>query len=357
MGAAVKTKAVQTSLTAMRGFTSPLWPVRYKPLPDELLSCWLVRLAHGHGLKIQTFCNLIFGSHHQVWNRDIDRLAPAWLVDELCRRTGVSRDVVWNATLRAYEGVLYRKFRMSGALQWILALKMYHRKREGHGLQLCPTCLAGDSIPYFRKCWRVASNTVCVRHGTMLLDRCPKCYSAVVPHRIDIGRHETSSIVLMPHCHACAFDFRKGKTLEPLSYDVGASKLLAGACRMLSSNENFNDKWNFDRYVVAHQLCRILTERSRHVRLREFVLDHVEFHDIPLTEGHVSFEMRPIEERHHLIQLTAWLMVDLKSRLTSAWRAQAVRYNVLLKGLAEPPDWYGEIVNGFANWRNRTRQS
>ena len=71
----------------IRGLTSPLWPIHYKPLPDELLSSWLVRLAHGHGLKVQTFCNLIFGNSQQVWNRDIDRLAPTWLLDQLSYRT------------------------------------------------------------------------------------------------------------------------------------------------------------------------------------------------------------------------------------------------------------------------------
>jgi len=35
-----------------RGLTAPLWPIRYKPLPDELLSSWLVRLAHGHDVLL-----------------------------------------------------------------------------------------------------------------------------------------------------------------------------------------------------------------------------------------------------------------------------------------------------------------
>jgi hypothetical protein len=36
----------------MQRLTQSLWPIRYKPFDDELLSCWLVRLAHGHGLKV-----------------------------------------------------------------------------------------------------------------------------------------------------------------------------------------------------------------------------------------------------------------------------------------------------------------
>ena len=109
-------------MSGSRGYTTPLWPVRYKPLPDESLSCWLVRLAHGHGMKVQTFCNLIFGNRLQVWNRDIDRLAPAWLLDALALHTGTPAEVVWGTTLRVFEGWLYPCFRTSGHLAWVQKL-------------------------------------------------------------------------------------------------------------------------------------------------------------------------------------------------------------------------------------------
>jgi Zn ribbon nucleic-acid-binding protein len=353
MGAAVQTQAVQAPLIAMRGITSSLWPIHYKPLPDELLSCWLVRLAHGHGLKVQTFCNLIFGNRHQVWNRDIDRLAPEWLLSELSYRTGTPAEIVWKTTLRAYEGLLYRKFRLSGALQWILALKMYHRKRVGHGLQFCPVCLAEDVIPYFRKRWRVAFNTVCTRHGTMLLDRCPKCGVAIALHRLDMVRPDALEIGAMSHCHACGFDLRDAPKVEPISYDSQASTLLIEASRALDIAGTAGSDWDLGRYAVMHQLCRIMTTQYKHIHLREFALNQLGYQDILLTEGHISFEMRPIEERYHLAQLTAWLLVDPKQRLTAAWRARAIRYNVLLKDFTDIPEWYHMIVETLANWRNR----
>lgn len=141
MGATVQTETVPTGLTSMKGFTSPLWPIRYKPLPDELLSSWLVRLAHGHGLKVQTFCNLIFGNRLQVWNRDVDRLGPDWLVNELSARTGTPLVIAYGTTLRAYEGLLYPQFKPSGVLQWILT----HEKPKSREDQ------AGTSVGAMRK--------------------------------------------------------------------------------------------------------------------------------------------------------------------------------------------------------------
>lgn len=335
----------------MRGLTSPLWPIRYKPFPDELLSCWLVRLAHGHGLKVQTFCNLMFGNRRQVWNRDIDRLAPAWLVDELILRTGTSPEVAWGTTLRAYEGILYRKFRLSSTLRWILALKVYHRTRQGYGLQFCPACLAEDEIPYFRKRWRIALNTVCSKHGNMLFDRCPQCNVAVAFHRLDMAWMETIDVAPLSYCHSCQFDLRQAVPVKPIVYEVGASSLLLEACRQIEHDGVQESEWDLGNFAVMHQLCRIMTTRYKHAHLREFVLDQIGVPDIELIGGHVPFEMRNIQERHHLLQLACWLMVDLEYRLSSAWLAKAVRYNLLLKDFQSSPNWYDAIVCKFVHWR------
>ena len=335
-------------MSTMRGLTSSLWPIRYKPLPDELLSCWLVRLAHGHGLKVQTFCNLIFGNKLQIWNRDIDRTAPAWLLDELSFRTGTSPETTWSTTLRAYEGLLYRKFRLSSTLQWILALQLYHRKPEGYGLQFCPACLREDPVPYFRKRWRVALKTVCTQHRTMLHDRCPKCSAGVAVHRVDMRNPHTLEAAPLSFCHMCGFDLRETPEEDPLFYDSQAAIIQLAANRGIRGPEQCSE-WDLGKYCVMRHLCMLMTTRSKHVRIREFVLNQIKCQDIFLVEKHIPFEMRPISERHHLSQLATWLLVDLESRLTTAWRARMIRFNALLKDFSSPPNWYLEIVNSFIN--------
>ncbi len=338
----------------MRGFTSPLWPIRYKPFPDELLSCWIVRLAHGHGLKVQTFCNQIFGNQRQVWNRDIDRLAPAWLVEELSYRTGTSAGAAWGTTLKAYEGVLYRKFLPTGTLQWVLSLKMYHRKRKGFGLQFCPKCLAGDSIPYFRKCWRVALMTVCPVHDNQLLDRCPNCGTAIALHRIDMMTAYDFEAGALSYCHACGFDIRDSPNSGPaISYDRETSKFLNGVNLGLYQGGGLSENGDVEHLEVLRQLCGLLTSRYKHAHLREFVLDQIGADEIPLADGRFPFESRTAGERHHIAQLAAWILVGLQPRLEAAWRSGAVRFNLLLKDFENPPEWYCSVIGKFSNWRYR----
>jgi hypothetical protein len=337
----------------MRGLTSPLWPIRYKPLPDELLSCWLVRLAHGHGLKVQTFCNLIFGTRYQVWNRDIDRLAPTWLVDELCRRTGTPQEIAWRTTVRKYEGVLYRKFRNAGALNWILVLKMYHRKRNGFGLQFCPTCLSEDKVPYFRTHWRVAFNTLCIRHRTMLLDRCPGCGIAIAVHRLDMVKQDAIDVPPLSFCHGCGHDLRNSPVVKPMVHDVQTSALLFDISQLFDGASQFPERWELVHFEVMRHLCLLMASPYKHLHLRYFVAERLGIPDVSLSNGRVPFESRPIQERHYLLQLTCWLLVDLEGRLSAAWHGGAVRYNVLTKDFASPPDFYRQLVSRFSNWRDR----
>lgn len=333
----------------MRGLTSPLWPIRYKPLPDELLSSWLVRLARGHGLRVQTFCNLIFGNQLQVWNRDIDRLGPDWIVDVLSERTGTPIEVARATTLRSYEGRLYPVFRSSGALQWITTLQMFHRTRQGFGMQYCPQCLLEDQIPYFRKEWRVAFVTTCSRHKCMLRDRCMACGAGVAFHRGDMGNLQGQHRESIADCFACGEGLASGLVdpIEPYVPEV-LNWLSGVSTSVMSSDPSASD---FDNLNVMRQLALLFLSRYSTVRLHDHVCGELGLQPVLLAYEKLGFESRLLAERHHVIQLIGWLMMDLESRMRSAWRAKAVRYNHMLKDFDRAPDFYCKIVGGFANWR------
>lgn len=335
----------------MRGFTSQLWPIRYKPLPDELLSSWLVRLAHGQGMKVQPFCNAIFGPRMQVWNRDIDRLAPEWLIQELSERTGTPLELAFGTTLKTYEGRLYPSFKLTGSLQWMLTLQMYHRKRKGFGLQFCPLCLRDDETPYFRKSWRVALNTTCLKHECMLQDRCSKCGAGVAYHRLNTGQSGSHIIESLATCHQCGFDLRKSKIEKIISYDSQTAEWHRTLIEKIFSYQPQRDPISSDVLSVMRQLVFMLSSRYVRVRLRHYVCERLYTSNLQLTPGPAPFESRPLLERHHLIQLTAWLMIDLEPRLRAAWRAKTVRYNLMTKDFENPPVWYLKIVGGFSDWR------
>jgi hypothetical protein len=81
---------------------SKLWPIHPKPCEDELLSCWMVRIARAYGRKPGPFWT-------EVWRegslsfREIDPLADESLLRLLSLETGTSYERMVGTTVRAYE--------------------------------------------------------------------------------------------------------------------------------------------------------------------------------------------------------------------------------------------------------------
>lgn len=332
----------------MRGLTSPLWPIHFKPLPDELLSSWLVRLALSHGLKVQTFCNLIFGSRLQVWNRDIDRLAPEWLITELSDRTGTSIEQVMATTLQSYQGIVYHRHRASGTLSWIQSLKLHHRKFEGFGLQFCPNCLAEDEEPYFRKSWRVVFNTLCATHNCMLHDRCPHCGHGVAFHRNDMRHAEYVTTVSLKECHYCGFDLSESQSIRPNYVDSNIGEFLSNLSRKLL-NEALADH-DIGNLLIMHHFAKLIFTKNSTVKLYSHLCDVMGINEVTLNTK-VDIEGVDIETRHHVVQLIAYLMLDLKPRLKKAITGKVIRYNHLKKDFDGIPGWYASFIEEFSDWR------
>lgn len=315
----------------MDGWTYPLWPIHLKPKSDELLSSWIVRLARAHGMKVQTFCQMMFGREQAIWNRDIDKLAPAALLDRLCELTGTTREQTWGTTLNAYEGILYERHNPYGCTQWILPLGIYHRTRKRFGLLYCPRCLKEDDEPYFRKQWRLAFHLVCDRHGTLMSDRCPSCGMAVVFFRRELGHRNELDGGEITRCHACGFDLCQAPAYDPPGPD---GQVLA----MLRSLIMFRDiGWWFAGnqqipyshlfFDVLHHLAVLIGSRAGR-KLRGEIERRMDISLPNRTPGNAKLEMRPFWERYWLIIVAYWLLqqwpqrfvdINLDAGMSSAW--------------------------------------
>lgn len=166
-----------------------------------------------HGLKLHTFCTLLFGKR-SIWNRDIDKCADDRILRVLAERTGTPLERVRATTLAAYEGVLYERHNALGNTFWIMPLGIYHRVRRMHGTQYCPACLTEDREPYFRCEWRLAFVTVCTKHKCLLFDACPRCNATINFHRDELGERGKQVATGMARCFSCKLDLRTAPPLH-----------------------------------------------------------------------------------------------------------------------------------------------
>ena len=329
---------------------SQLWMFHPKPLPDELLSSWLVRIAHGHGMKLLTFFRVALGTTQDLWFRDIDRQVPDWFVRALSEHTGAGVRQIRRASLQDYKGVLYRRYHWSGHQYWLLPLNMVDTSYHHPGMQFCPLCLAEDKEPYFRKRWRVAFYTMCTKHQCMVHDRCPSCGAPVAFHRRELGKFSQVDAGLITQCHACDFDLRESKIVAPVIFDESVRLMWMPTLRMLEGDGG-NPQYNVGFFAVLHQLCKIMLTHYSHVQLRKYVSGKIGAPEIQLQIKHKSFEHYSLEERHVVIQLAMWLLADPEARIVDAWRNKVVRYNILNKDFQPRPQWYRNIITRCEDWR------
>jgi hypothetical protein len=161
-----------------------LWPMHPRLFPDELLSCWLVRIARAHGSKPTLFWKRLVPS---INFRTVDRQPDEALLNLLSAKTGTRLDRLQAAAVSTYA-----------------KLGLCRNERNDDVIAFCPACLEdGDS--YFRRRWRLDFFIVCDFHGALLHDCCPACRGLVRLERIPLDANSLAT------CHACGFDLRKGK--------------------------------------------------------------------------------------------------------------------------------------------------
>ena len=196
-----------------------MWLIHPKPKDSELLSSWILRTCEMMALKPHSFCHRHWPGL-QIWNRDIDRLAPAELLRGMADGTGVPLERAEQTTLRFLEGVVVERL-AKGNDSVITNVGVYHRKRTGYGLRYCPICFGKPDGRYFRQEWRLLSVSTCPDHGVMLRDDC-ECGAPIVP-----GRGS------MANCHQCEERLSSSKittaSTASLQLDAHSIAVLAGA--------------------------------------------------------------------------------------------------------------------------------
>ncbi|MCE5181523.1 MAG: TniQ family protein [Betaproteobacteria bacterium] len=330
--------------------SSKLWPAHPKPLPDELLSSWIVRIARANGVKLQTMTHQLFGDALTPWNRDIDRLAPKWLLKAVSEHTGTPYWDAYRTTLTCYRDRLYPRRLSSGQLRWILPLKLHSTNRQGYGLQYCPECLAEDVEPYFRRKWRVGFFTFCPNHKALAHDACPGCDSPVAFHRRDFG-HGINEAGEMCLCNVCRFDLRRAPHIPASVHDPEVFALHKEMLLALDMAVSETGRFDIGFHAVLHQLCKIMVSKPNHDRLRMYVAERLGIVTLDVAHGPFPFEQRRVAERHHVLSLALWLMQKPELRLTEAWEAKVVRYNTLSKDFKERPAWFRGLAARFSDWR------
>jgi hypothetical protein len=335
------------------GLDPDILPLHPRRKADELLSSWIVRLARTNRVKVHSLCIRLGGNMAPIWTRDVDRMAPSWLISRLSQLTGRPEAEIRQATLADLAELIDVDHHPNGTSTWLLPLGIWHRQRLKFGLQFCPTCLRMDDSPYIRRAWRLAFYTECEHHHTLLADRCPACGKPHAYFRGELGNRDAVTAQSMAFCSHCGFDL--GATpLERFDWPDWQTPI---AVRNLQFMCDFG--WMTldgrvyqeasELLLVVRQVIKVLASPTRDGQLYDAVADQVwpQGYQALGSRGQ-SYERRGVAERHRLFYMAVWLLQEWPHRFEMCMRNADARRSSLLSRSPRTPSWFaGQVRDAY----------
>lgn len=202
-------------------------------------------------------------------------------------------------------------------------------------------------MPYFRRAWRLSFVTVCAKHLIDLHDRCPRCGSPVVFHRLDFSDRNRPSRSALYDCPECGADLREAPRVRVRSGRDAA--FLLGLLEMLSrghtSVPGYGPIYSHLFFDILYQFAKLLSLSRRGHALRGFVEKELgNGNALPPTGtrdvGGKSFEHLALTERRRVVTCLAWLFEDWPARFVRACRESGVTRSVALQHMEAIPYWF-----------------
>ena len=322
---------------------SPLLPASFWPNHDELLSSWIVRLAHSHRMKAHTFTKFNF-PNFEFWNRDIDRSIRDELIVEIAGRTNATTHRIYSSTLRSYEGVLFEKDSGKSKGRWIMPLGIFHRTWKRHGLMFCPGCLNNDDeTPYYRKHWRISFNLVCLNCGCRLLDACPQCNAPVTFVRTELGLKFYDNIDTIAKCYLCRFQLSDSPRLIP---DKRLIQIQENLFKITAEGWRKDVIYPLQFFEVLYFLAKVFTSnRAIYLKAQKHIAWKLQIKTLTTHRAAGAlYDTLPVFDRANGLKMAFWILEDWPYRFIKTFRKLGFHSSDLTRDFKNMPFWYFSVV-------------
>ncbi|PMY41471.1 hypothetical protein C1Y35_07770 [Pseudomonas sp. GW456-L14] len=282
---------------------NPRWPLTPQLLPDELFSSWLVRTALAHACTPETLTDNAWPKS-RIWCIDLDRGLSESRLAVLAQLTGVSVADLTASTLLLVAHALHPDafLQISNLWPWILVLGCRNHFHAG-GLQCCPGCM-DEPAPHYLIQDRLAWHTSCPLHRSLLVDRCPRCFSALQPGLLRVGNS-------LAQCHHCGEHFSIAAPLscseEALAFQRFADGLYGKSTAFGQAEVGFAE-WMFVARVIISLLRSVVRHPTASSRLFCQLME-VDVGACPTSSLGLPFEYLQPAERSALIG-PAWVIMQ-----------------------------------------------
>lgn len=292
---------------------SEIWPIHFQPKSDELLSSWLARLAMAYSMSYlaftQAIAELVFSSKAaRNFRRDWDSFASPDALHFVANVTATPIQSIEGAMLipPSSADVVLSPY-------WFLSAS---------AIQYCPSCLAEDQVPYFRRKWRLAFINCCETHESFLADSCPECGASISCTQPRKEQEDGDVYLALRYCHRCKADLsNKQTTPSPSIIDLEFQQQLLRVIRQGGIDLPCGYRVEADNYFAGIQAVtqRLTVGKSalalQQAFMKELKSDQLLQNELPI----VSRQINRLNLKHRC------LILNLLWKLIKAWPATSAK--------------------------------
>jgi len=313
-----------------------------KPFSGELLSSWLVRIALLHHFSPVTFMNIHFPQlKPDIWSRDIDLY---WgtrqdLLEILSYKSRTPIQTLYQCTLNSYEGYLNEQIHSNARNKLITPVINRGRRNKGKALRFCPICLKNDSIPFFRKEWRLSFVTTCLKHKCFLQDCCPQCQSPISIYKLTKGDS-------LYHCYKCDASYLdcEVEAIPSDSYGMKAQKTFLDI--LYSGIFHFEGRryYSLAYFDAMKQLSKLIYNFNLRKGINQRESYH-KVHPLPIFDKKPSIYVESISlKEQYLVYSACENALKSFKRANAFCKKNKIRRTEMTHSMEYIPYWYDLII-------------
>jgi hypothetical protein len=191
-----------------------LLPMRPRPLKDENLDSWAMRLAHANATTATYFVKRVLDMNHVC---QLDNYYDAKILKALELATGLPYSSVADTSFHHIQWKIPGTVYFEGK-ETVGSISFHQVQCQAKGLlkythRVCPLCWEADETPYVRKQWRLRFWTTCPVHNIFLSENCQVCgntFKSSYRHHSAINNHGGMSVCV---CQSCGNDVRRQRQI------------------------------------------------------------------------------------------------------------------------------------------------
>ena len=308
-------------------FKKNIWPLNVPPLPDELFSSWMFRLANNYRISPESLVNEYSDEKLHIKINTIDIKPESNIIDIITKNTALKEKEIEKLFLNHYKSNITENNISDEVINSLHFLKVNDPKNKKNGIIFCPNCLS-NGIPYFRRKWLLTSSIVCCECNSYLMDYCPNCFK----HFSFWYSTKKSELVnnSITTCK-CGYDISKFSfPLSPSQLEIDYQKYIDFT---IDNGFNEHTQYSFTYLTTlmftASMIKKIIKSPKYKKKIKKIYPDLIIDIEVPTNKWTLS-------DRQYLLPIAYYLLDNFPNRIKEVFPN---KYN-LKKEFGQLPYWF-----------------